>query len=358
MKKGLLFISIFVLFFLFINATHQEKSDEEYLKIWKKMLKKYPVPDNSIKLQYVASFPSEELIQTHDVYLNGPNHIEIDTEGNIYVSDIKEHRIFKFNANGKFLAQFGKTGQGPGDLFMPRVSKVTKENNLIVLETGNMRFQIFDLTGRFIKSFNIFRGYESFIVDKDGFIFAIPSIQRNIKNLVEVISQDGEILNTFGEPYNIKHNRVVYNRAGISINRREELYVSFHNLSLVRKYSKSGKLLKEYRLDYPILKDNEDYNLKNQSLLAKGKRVKYKPVIQAISPHVDGFYVFHNFPRVEILDYDESGNLKKVFWNIDRFYPYLAIDFLVYKHGKEQLFYVLQIYPIPCIDIYKIKEEQ
>ena len=51
---------------------------------------------------------------------NEPHDIAIDSQGLVYVADTFNHRIQKFTSNGKFVAQFGSEGSGPGQLKGPR----------------------------------------------------------------------------------------------------------------------------------------------------------------------------------------------------------------------------------------------
>ena len=48
-----------------------------------------------------------------------PAGIAVDGEGNLYVSDMKQHRIHKLSATGEPLAQFGEKGSAPGQLTDP-----------------------------------------------------------------------------------------------------------------------------------------------------------------------------------------------------------------------------------------------
>ncbi|CAI8030599.1 E3 ubiquitin-protein ligase TRIM71 [Geodia barretti] len=45
--------------------------------------------------------------------------IEIDAEGNVLIADTGNHRVVKFNADGKFILKFGVKGRGEGEFVKP-----------------------------------------------------------------------------------------------------------------------------------------------------------------------------------------------------------------------------------------------
>ncbi len=45
---------------------------------------------------------------------DNPHSVDVDSGGNIYVSDKDNHRIQKFSSEGDFIAAFGSEGTGDG----------------------------------------------------------------------------------------------------------------------------------------------------------------------------------------------------------------------------------------------------
>jgi hypothetical protein len=96
--------------------------------------------DFSIKSEWKSLFfnPYKELIVAGD--------------GSIFVSDNREHNIYKFDKNGNFIKKFGQLGEGPGDLYVPGSMSILDNKYLVVGEyAGNRRISIFDLEGNFFK---------------------------------------------------------------------------------------------------------------------------------------------------------------------------------------------------------------
>lgn len=348
--KGIFLVILFLIIFTFGYSTHLEKNQNSRSKSRDKLMKDFPVPKNAIELELKFSFPSDDL-ENMEIFFNAPRHIGHDSSGNIYVTDQREHRILKFDSSGNFLQKFGQIGQGPGDLSLPHIFFITKDDILIVGETGNMRFQFFDKQGRYLKSFKIFKGYQSWIENNKGYIFTLPTLRKNSNHLIEVLSQEGEVLSSFGKPLSFKYDRSINNYAQISINQKGELFVAFRFYPIVRKYSQKGELLAEFKIDHKLLKKLEKDNLKNQAILAKRKRASYKPVTHSLRASDDGFYIFHNYPRIEILEFDNNGRKRTHYWNTQNF-PYLVSSFIVLNKGSEKLFYIVQTYPNCKVDVF------
>lgn len=78
--------------------------------------------------------------------------IAVSMDGSIFAAVSKQHKIFKFDKDGKVLFQFGQKGQGPSDLFYPGNLSILDNKYLVVCEyASNRRISIFNLNGKFEK---------------------------------------------------------------------------------------------------------------------------------------------------------------------------------------------------------------
>jgi NHL repeat len=76
-----------------------------------------------------------------------PTDVAWDPQGNIFVSDgYFNHRVVKYDRNGRFLAQVGseKPGAKPGQFNLPHALAVDAQGNVYVSDRTNNRIQVFD----------------------------------------------------------------------------------------------------------------------------------------------------------------------------------------------------------------------
>jgi tripartite motif-containing protein 71 len=108
------------------------------------------------------SLPAEQLLAVNLVLgktgsepgsFNEPAGLTLDAAGNLYVADIVNHRIQKFDPEGKFLAQVGGNGAGPGQFQEPWGVAVDAQGNVWVADTFNHRIQKFDPNLNFVLAF-------------------------------------------------------------------------------------------------------------------------------------------------------------------------------------------------------------
>jgi uncharacterized protein (TIGR03663 family) len=73
----------------------------------------------------------------------GPRDIVLDATGNVYVADTGNKRIQKFDADGKFLAQWGGAGVVPGRFDEPTSLDISATGVIYVADAWNRRVQSF-----------------------------------------------------------------------------------------------------------------------------------------------------------------------------------------------------------------------
>ncbi len=75
-----------------------------------------------------------------------PFGVDIDANGNVYVTDAGSNRIQKFSAAGTFITKWGNQGTGDGQFKYPRGVAVDAEGNVYIADTGNYLIQKFKKT--------------------------------------------------------------------------------------------------------------------------------------------------------------------------------------------------------------------
>ncbi len=88
-----------------------------------------------------------------------PWSVAIAPDGSIYVADTWNHRIQKFDANGRFVTKWGSfidtKGQRDAEPYAfwgPRDVAIGPDGNVYVSDTGNKRITVFDPNGRYLRA--------------------------------------------------------------------------------------------------------------------------------------------------------------------------------------------------------------
>lgn len=63
-----------------------------------------------------------------------PACIAVDSSSNVYVSDIHNYRIEKFDSNGNYITQWGTEGSGNGQFLYPTGIGVDSSDNIYVAD--------------------------------------------------------------------------------------------------------------------------------------------------------------------------------------------------------------------------------
>jgi DNA-binding beta-propeller fold protein YncE len=74
---------------------------------------------------------------------NNPAGVAIDSEDNVYITDVNNNRIQKFTSDGTFITSWGSEGEGEGQFSEPEGIDIDPEGNVYVADTGNFRIQVF-----------------------------------------------------------------------------------------------------------------------------------------------------------------------------------------------------------------------
>ncbi len=344
-------LNITVLSKSFFTYSPRQQKEEERDRKWKQDQRSFPVPEDAKKLQYEFYFPEKEL-EKEDIFLYQPHSLSLDNEGNIYVSDSRNHFILKFDSLGKFLKKIGRKGQGPGEFSNPLYICCDDRDNLVVYDSNNGRIQIFSPEGEYLENFKKFKKFSSMVSNDQGLIYASPhSLQGP---LIEVLDREGKLVNSFGERIEFKHNTRSHNDTHISISKKGELYVAWQKFPIVRRYSIKGKLLSEYKIEYKLMQERAKPNYNAQ--MTKG-RITFFNIISGIRAKEDGFYLFSSYPRIEILEFNHNGEISNIYWKNSPFFNYIGIDFVVRENDIKKTFYILQVFPEPKVEVFSSKTD-
>jgi DNA-binding beta-propeller fold protein YncE len=163
-------------------------------------------------------------------HFNKPTDIAFAPNGDFYISDgYGNSRVVKFNKQGKFLAAWGKKGAAPGEFNLPHAIRLDAAGHVYVGDRENDRVQIFDANGKFLRQFGGFAPFGLFITPDQTLFVADGRANKILK-----MTLDGKVLASWGttgaEPGNFQLPH------GLTVARDGAVYVGEINGKRLQKF--------------------------------------------------------------------------------------------------------------------------
>ena len=138
-------------------------------------------------------------------HFNKPTDVAITPKGDFYISDgYGNSRVAKFDAEGKFLFDWGTKGSRPGEFDLPHGIALDRQGRVYVADRSNSRVQVFDESGKFLaewKSAEIGRPWDV-AADADGYVYVMDGGDMNPKppdrGRVVKLDKQGKKVGQFG----------------------------------------------------------------------------------------------------------------------------------------------------------------
>ena len=180
--------------------------------------------------------------QFGDILNPREGRLAVDTQGNIYVIDLKNVRVEKFDDNGNYLTQWGAKGNGEGQFIEPFDIAIDQQNNVYVSDIGSNTVQKFDETGRFLLrwgkpgySDGEFSDVYSVAIDPNGNVLVTDSTGR-----IQKFDSNGKFLSmVFPEPID-NQSAFLWN---IAVDNQGDIYVADWYGARIVKFDPEGKAL-------------------------------------------------------------------------------------------------------------------
>lgn len=93
------------------------------------------------KIQMVSKFKIGGIDNGIFLY---PSRVKIDEDENIYVLDILDCSVKKFDKMGKFIKKYGKKGKGPGEVTHAFDFDVLNNGEIVIIDPNGNKFVVFD----------------------------------------------------------------------------------------------------------------------------------------------------------------------------------------------------------------------
>jgi len=138
-------------------------------------------------------------------HFNMPTDVAIAPDGSFYVSDgYLNSRVTEFSPKGKYSSSWGMKGNSPGQFDVPHNIALDAQGYVYVGDRGNARIQIFDESGQFIKEWkgsSLGRPW-AVRIDPSGNIFVVDGGDQNEfwpdRARILKMNSEGQIIASFG----------------------------------------------------------------------------------------------------------------------------------------------------------------
>ena len=205
-----------------------------------------------IRLELIRRFGDVDT-EDENFAFNLPEDLAVDKAGNIYVLDSGNHRIQKFSPVLKYLATFGRRGQGPAEFNYPQRLDIDSEGNIYVLDRYQARIQILDSEGREIKTVPIDRKFQDMRLLKPGLLVVNTSLgydydakriqKEGLPRLVKLIDLKGGVQTEFAaaEDYGGPQINDQANHTRLATDKDGHIYLTFSIRNRLDKYAPDGR---------------------------------------------------------------------------------------------------------------------
>ncbi len=115
-----------------------------------------------------------------------PSDVLVAPDGDIFVADGHDaggnNRIVKFDADGRYLMEWGSTGSEAGEFRDPHALAMDSQGRLFVGDRGNSRIQIFDQDGNHLATWTQFGRPSGLYIDDEDTLYAADSESNSERN--------------------------------------------------------------------------------------------------------------------------------------------------------------------------------
>lgn len=176
-----------------------------------------------------------------------PTGICLDSEGNVYVTDEWLNRVSIFDPDGSFLGLWGKPGGGDGELNRPAGIAMDPHDGVYIVDAQNHRVQKFTREGSFVARWGSFGSGEGELdspwgltVDAQGYVY----VADHKNHRAQKFSADGEFVAAFGS-YGTGRGHL-HRPSDVAVDADGDVYVCDWANSRVQVYAPDGKFITSF----------------------------------------------------------------------------------------------------------------
>jgi sugar lactone lactonase YvrE len=177
-----------------------------------------------------------------------PSDVLVAPNGDIFVVDGHgaggNNRVVKLSADGKFIRQWGETGEADGQFRDPHALAMDSQGRLFVGDRANSRIQIFDQDGKHLATWKQFGRPSGLYIDANDVLYVADSesnASRNpgVKRGIRIGSaKDGTVTAFIPDPEPDQDNSGTSGAEGVAADAMGNVYGAEVGPQTLRKYTK------------------------------------------------------------------------------------------------------------------------
>src|SRR5436305_11451512 len=173
--------------------------------------------------------------------VNRPSIVKVDAKGNMYVLDVGDRVVKKFDSSGLLLHRFGSgKGTAPGEFEFPSDFLLAHDGGVWVSDASRDSISIFEQSGKLRKVIEVKGGPFRILERPQGGY--IVMLVHAADHLFEAYSDKGEKLSSFGEILTDQARNAVALEGWISDNGAERFSYAAYRFGFIGSFSYNGRL--------------------------------------------------------------------------------------------------------------------
>jgi len=162
--------------------------------------------------------------------------VAADDDGNIYVTDMMDYSLKKFDPSGRLLKKAGGKGEGPGEFLAPLALSCSLER-IYVKDQYEPGIMVFDKDLNFLRKIPSRRYISGFKAISDECI-AVTYLSVLTKGSIYFINEAGQVLRKFN--YMTKDKNVMMGQVNMEIDADNNVYLAYTFQDRIEKYDGEG----------------------------------------------------------------------------------------------------------------------
>jgi sugar lactone lactonase YvrE len=132
------------------NGAHHVRLDPEG-NVWLSDFRNHVVQKYSPEGTLLLTLGEAGRSGSDEHHFNGPTDKAFLPNGHVYIADgYGNRRVIHFDDRGRFVRQWGEDGTGPGQFALPHAIAIDSQGQIYVADRNNARIQVFDTAGKLL----------------------------------------------------------------------------------------------------------------------------------------------------------------------------------------------------------------